>query len=169
MNGSFDPDDVNIPNKLRNRFLSWGTNIPRLQSSQYGPIDKYLNLKFPNAMVKPQGLMRKILSESNLQAIDSGVVLDNDPEQMINEDDSEPKDVDTSITSIDSYGVLFNNNVHSPFIKHFSQDNLSGVVLSAIQISSWRATMSQRLSRTRFASYSRSAPFTILVNQHQIM
>ncbi len=58
----FDPDDGNIPQKLRNRFISWATDVPRLQSSQYGPIDKYLNLKFPDAMVKPQGLIHPIMS-----------------------------------------------------------------------------------------------------------
>ena len=40
----FDPDDNNIPQKLRNRFLSWETDVPRLQYSQYGPINKYLTL-----------------------------------------------------------------------------------------------------------------------------
>ena len=63
----FDPNDDNIPQKLRNRFASWDTKVPRLQYSQYGPINKYLNLKFPDAMVKPQGLMRPIMSEHEVE------------------------------------------------------------------------------------------------------
>jgi hypothetical protein len=58
----FDPNDDKIPQKLRDRFTSWVNELPRLQYSQYGPINKYLNLKFPDAMVKPQGLMRPIMS-----------------------------------------------------------------------------------------------------------
>ncbi|KZP03020.1 hypothetical protein FIBSPDRAFT_905331 [Athelia psychrophila] len=57
----FDPTDEKIPQILRDRIVSWDTEVPRLQFSQYGPIDKYLNLKFPNGMVKPQGLMRPIV------------------------------------------------------------------------------------------------------------
>ena len=63
----FDPNVNNIPQKLRNRFESWGTEVPRLQYLQYGPMDKYLNLKFPDAMVKPQGLMRPIMSEREVE------------------------------------------------------------------------------------------------------
>ena len=66
----FDPDDDNIPQKLRDRFISWATHVPRLQFSQYGPIDKYLNLKFPDAMVKPQALIRPIVSEAEEETID---------------------------------------------------------------------------------------------------
>ncbi|TFY75639.1 hypothetical protein EWM64_g8372 [Hericium alpestre] len=57
----FDPNDPNIPQILRNRFEQWDNELPRLQFSQYGPMDKYLNLKFPYAMVKPQGMLRPIL------------------------------------------------------------------------------------------------------------
>jgi hypothetical protein len=63
----FDPNDDKIPQKLRNRFIRWNTDVPRLQYSQYGPINKYLNLKFPDAMVKPQGLMRPIVLEHKLE------------------------------------------------------------------------------------------------------
>ncbi|KIL68280.1 hypothetical protein M378DRAFT_196726 [Amanita muscaria Koide BX008] len=69
MQVDFDPDDDNIPQKLRNRFLSWMTEVPRLQYSQYGPINKYLTLKFPDAMVKPQGLMRPIMTEREVQIV----------------------------------------------------------------------------------------------------
>jgi hypothetical protein len=65
----FDPNDHNIPQILRNRFTSWVTAVPRLQYSQYGPINKYLNLKFPDAMVKPQGLMRPIMSEREVEIV----------------------------------------------------------------------------------------------------
>jgi hypothetical protein len=41
--------------------------VPRLQYSQYGLMDKYLNLKFPDAMVKPQGLMHLIMSEREVE------------------------------------------------------------------------------------------------------
>lgn len=58
---NFDPNDHKVPQKLRDRINTWHTNPPRLQYSQYGPINKYLNLKFPDAMVKPQGLIRPIL------------------------------------------------------------------------------------------------------------
>lgn len=57
----FDPMDDRIPQKLRDRFVCWNTKLPRLQYSQYGPINQYLNLKFPDAMVKPQGLIRPIM------------------------------------------------------------------------------------------------------------
>jgi hypothetical protein len=63
----FDPDDDKIPQKLRKRIISWASDVPRLQFSQYGPINKYLSLKFPGAMVKPQGLIRPIMSERELE------------------------------------------------------------------------------------------------------
>jgi hypothetical protein len=93
----FDPDDGNIPQKLRNRFTSWATEPPRLQYSQYGPIDKYLNLKFPGAMVKPQGLIRPIMS---VQEVEMVVGMDG----LVGEDGL--LDVgNTSIISIDSTGM----------------------------------------------------------------
>lgn len=55
----FDPNDNTLPQKLRIRFQRWATVTPKLQYSQYGPMDKYLNMKFPTGMVKPQGLLRK--------------------------------------------------------------------------------------------------------------
>ena len=63
----FDPNDDNIPQKLQNCFASWDTQVPRLQYLQYGPMDKYLNLKFLDTMVKPQGLMHLIMSECELE------------------------------------------------------------------------------------------------------
>jgi hypothetical protein len=97
----FDLDDGNIPQKLRNRFTSWATEVPRLQYSQYGPIDKYLNLKFPDAMVKPQGLIRPIMSEEEVEIV---VGMDG----LVGEDGL--LDVgNTSIISIDSTGTLPRN------------------------------------------------------------
>lgn len=61
----FDPSDNRIPQKLRNRFIGWSTNPPRLQFSQYGPFNQYLCLKFPDMMVKPQGLIRPIVPEDD--------------------------------------------------------------------------------------------------------
>lgn len=77
----FDPDDDNIPQKLRNRFLSWVAEVPRLQYSQYGPINKYLTLKFPDAMVKPQGLIRPIMTEREVQIVigQDGIVREDGP------------------------------------------------------------------------------------------
>lgn len=95
----FDPDDDNIPQKLRNRIISWSTEVPRLQYSQYGPINKYLNLKFPDAMVKPQGLIRPILSEREVQ-IRVG-------EDGLVGEDGELDVGNVSGISIDSTGVLF--------------------------------------------------------------
>lgn len=96
----FDPDDGNIPQKLRNRFTSWAAEVPRLQYSQYGPIDKYLNLKFPDAMVKPQGLIRPIMSEEEVEIV---VGMDGLGEDGL-------LDVsNTSIISIDSTGMLPRN------------------------------------------------------------
>ena len=60
----FDPDDGNIPQKHRDRLISWATNVPRLQYSQYGPVNKYLSLKFPDTIVKPQGLIHPIMSKA---------------------------------------------------------------------------------------------------------
>ncbi|TFY76273.1 hypothetical protein EWM64_g7741 [Hericium alpestre] len=54
---SFDPA-ADIPMKLRQRIERWSVSPPRLQFSQYGPLDKYFNLRFPKALVKPQGLLR---------------------------------------------------------------------------------------------------------------
>ena len=96
----FDPDDSNIPQKLHNRFTSWAAEVPRLQYSQYGPIDKYLNLKFPDAMVKPQGLIRPIMSEEEVEIV---VGMDGLGEDGL-------LDVgNTSIVSIDSTGTLPRN------------------------------------------------------------
>ena len=91
----FDPDDGNIPQKLRNRFCSWATDVPRLQYSQYGPIDKYLNLKFPHAMVKPQGLIRPIMSEDEVVRAVEQEGLEEDLPDVGN----------SSIVSIDSTGT----------------------------------------------------------------
>ncbi|TFY75444.1 hypothetical protein EWM64_g8569 [Hericium alpestre] len=54
---SFDPA-ADIPVRLRQRIERWNDSPPKLQFSQYGPLDKYFNLRFPKALVKPQGLLR---------------------------------------------------------------------------------------------------------------
>jgi hypothetical protein len=91
----FDPDDDAIPQKLRNRFISWTTEVPRLQYAQYGPINKYLNLKFPDAMVKPQGLIRPIMTEQEIQ-------INVEQEGMVDENG----ELDVGDISIDSTGVF---------------------------------------------------------------
>ena len=120
----FDPDDDAIPQKLRNRFISWTTEVPRLQYAQYGPINKYLNLKFPDAMVKPQGLIRPIMTEQEIQ-------INVEQEGMVDENG----ELDVGDISIDSTGV-FLGLFRISFIKHFLQDNMSlNRVISAIPIS----------------------------------
>lgn len=68
----FDSNDTKIPQLLRERIEQWAYTAPRIQYSQYGPMNKYLNKKFPNAMVKPQGLMRPIV-ERDEPGPDAGV------------------------------------------------------------------------------------------------
>ena len=65
----FDPNNENIPQKLWDHFESWATMVPtsRLHYLQYGLIDKYKNLKFPNAIVRPQGLMCQIKSDAEVE------------------------------------------------------------------------------------------------------
>ena len=65
----FDPNDENIPQKLWDHFESWATMVPtsRLQYLQYGLIDKYVDLKFLNVMVRPQGLMHQIKSDAEVE------------------------------------------------------------------------------------------------------
>ncbi|KAI1787970.1 hypothetical protein LXA43DRAFT_1027124 [Ganoderma leucocontextum] len=57
----FDPLDVNIPPVLRERIESWLDDPPSTQFQQYGPINRYLNLKFDHDdhMIKPQALFRE--------------------------------------------------------------------------------------------------------------
>lgn len=97
----FDPDDANIPQKLRNRFTNWATDVPRLQYSQYGPINKYLSLKFPDAMVKPQGLIRPIRPDNERE-----VTVEMDGLLGPGEEDSL---LDVGNTSVDSTGLLSQN------------------------------------------------------------
>lgn len=54
---AFDTD-APLPAKLRWRIEHWAIALPKSQFSQYGPFNKYFNLKFPGALVKPQGLLR---------------------------------------------------------------------------------------------------------------
>jgi hypothetical protein len=93
---SFDPHDSTIPQLLKDRIASWATDIPRLQYYQYGPINKYLNLKFPDQMVKPQGLIRPAMSQDAVE-----VAVGDDLEQ-----DGLCDVGDTSLISIDSTGTF---------------------------------------------------------------
>ncbi|KAM5543607.1 hypothetical protein V8D89_002858 [Ganoderma adspersum] len=75
----FDPDDGNIPPVLRERIESWQECPPSTQFQQYGPIDRYLNLKFnhDDHMVKPQALLRKPVPAPDAELLaDYGVDLD---------------------------------------------------------------------------------------------
>ena len=104
----FDPDDDKIPQKLRNRFISWATDIPRLQYSQYGPVNAYLNCKFPNSLVKPQGLMREIMSKEEVERTVKAEGLEGGLEDVGN----------SSIVSIDSTGIHVSSEFTPPLIKH---------------------------------------------------
>lgn len=67
----FDPDDDNIPPILRERIESWQDYPPSTQFQQYGPINRYLNLKFnhDDHMVKPQALFREPVPEPDAELI----------------------------------------------------------------------------------------------------
>ena len=110
---TFDPGDVKIPDKLRERIVGWDVKAPRLQYSQYGPINKYLNLKFPDAMVKPQGLMRPIRS--------------NDVEIVVDLEDDMGDEVGN--LSVDSTGECI--VVNSPLTNNISQDSMSQEVMKS--------------------------------------
>lgn len=73
----FDPHDNKISQILRERIEHWDTELPRLQHHQYGPFNKYLNDKFPDQMVKPQGLIRPI-REGNDAVVDNYGLQDGD-------------------------------------------------------------------------------------------
>lgn len=53
----FDPNQ-DMADKLRAIFQSWENNPARLQVNQYGPLNNYFHIKFPECLVKPQGLLR---------------------------------------------------------------------------------------------------------------
>ena len=108
----FDPD-ILIPDCLRQRIESWSRDPPRLQFSQYGPINKYLNLKFPTALVKPQGLMRPIVPHVVVEAergdddggADDGGADDRDADDG-DADDGESYLEEVGNVSMDSTGKL---------------------------------------------------------------
>ncbi|KAA1476784.1 hypothetical protein DENSPDRAFT_843860 [Dentipellis sp. KUC8613] len=62
---TFDPDS-RIPEPLREMFISWHRSKPASQFRQYGALDKYLNLKFPLDLVKPQNEIRSLVSDIHL-------------------------------------------------------------------------------------------------------
>ena len=113
-------------------FASWDT-----EDSQYGLMDKYLNLKFPDAMVKPQGLMHPIMSEHEVEIKvgDDGLG-------------------DVGNVSIDSTGALSQKMCALLSLTTSFQDNMSlNRTRSAILISLWQAIMRMRRSMTKSASY----------------
>ncbi|EIW81964.1 hypothetical protein CONPUDRAFT_152857 [Coniophora puteana RWD-64-598 SS2] len=61
----FDPDDGRVFDTIQALIEDWQDHVPSNQFQQYGPIDRYLNLKFSRAdhLVKPQALFRRTLKE----------------------------------------------------------------------------------------------------------
>jgi hypothetical protein len=98
---SFDPSETAIDPELRARIEEWATEVPKLQSSQYGPINKYLNFKFKRGMVKPQALIRPIL-----------------PEEAAVGDEGADGLEDLGNVSMDSTGNLMVNSLPSSLITH---------------------------------------------------
>ncbi|EIW81986.1 hypothetical protein CONPUDRAFT_136600 [Coniophora puteana RWD-64-598 SS2] len=62
---SFDPNDEKVFDSVRACIEDWQDRVPSTQFKQYGPIDRYLNLKFSREehIIKPQALFRKSLKE----------------------------------------------------------------------------------------------------------
>jgi hypothetical protein len=58
----FDPNDDKISDKLRSRIVGWFRSHPNSQFEQYGPLNTYFLQKFPKALVKPQPLVYRELS-----------------------------------------------------------------------------------------------------------
>jgi hypothetical protein len=79
---SLDLSKSALNHQLQARFEEWATEVPKLQSSQYGPINKYLNFKFKKGMVKPQALIRLMLTEEAMVG-GEGVGSLEDPGNMI--------------------------------------------------------------------------------------
>jgi hypothetical protein len=106
---SFDRE-ANIMPKLRERIEGWDLDVPRLQNSQYGPMNTYLTHKFPNGMVKPQALIREIVADGVME-----VMMDNDDEAVLE---------DIGNISLDSTGIFI------PVSVRFSLTRLSGQIVS---------------------------------------
>lgn len=62
----FAPNDRSIPKLLKSRIGKWRDTTPS-QFQQYGPINKYLGLKFnrDEHMIKPQALIRTPIEEAD--------------------------------------------------------------------------------------------------------
>jgi len=58
----FAPNDLSIPDNLRERIELWDILPPKSQFQQYGPLTGFLSIKFPQShfIVKPQALLREI-------------------------------------------------------------------------------------------------------------
>ncbi|KAI0697204.1 hypothetical protein C8T65DRAFT_662527 [Cerioporus squamosus] len=63
----FARDDPRIPMSLKSRIGKWADKTPTSQFQQYGPLNKYFNLKFNRSthMVKPQALFRKPIEDED--------------------------------------------------------------------------------------------------------
>lgn len=110
----FGPNDPSVPKELKSRLGKWRDTTPSSQFQQYGPINKYLGLKFnrDNHMIKPQALIRTPIDE-----VDDALLLN----WGVEVDDPLPEGVDERERVIDlrlyySDGNITTDSTHRGFV-----------------------------------------------------
>ncbi len=106
----FAPNDPSLPTELKVRIGGWRDRTPNSQFQQYGPINKYLNLKFNRSthLVKPQCLFRRAID----QLEDQLLVEFGEEEDGPVPDDNEERTILTNIRSEMAAGHLSFDSTH---------------------------------------------------------